>query len=237
MLRHSAFVLLLALVVHSAPADLVVHSAPADDIVPESPGALTAVQEEPFENENTDRDANSEVTNDIEDADIEDADTEGSTDEEDIDTNNPFVSAVQEDAFESAGEDGNSELTGDIEDSADEEDATTSLAQSLDKKWGTRRTFGQTRLSRSPTLPTRSPTRRPTRNPTRPTRSPTRTPGADGTNIHASHGAYLSHVLRRRAPTRSPTRKPTIGATRRRRLPGQKAAATRRGRRGGAKRG
>ena len=63
---------------------LVVHSAPADDIVPESPEALTgtpyvsAAQEEPFENGNTNRDANSEVTNDIEDADIEDF-----TDEED----------------------------------------------------------------------------------------------------------------------------------------------------------
>jgi hypothetical protein len=75
VLRQSAFVLLLA---------LVVHSAPADDIVPESPEALTgtpyvsAAQEEPFENGNTNRDANSEVTNDIEDADIEDF-----TDEED----------------------------------------------------------------------------------------------------------------------------------------------------------
>ena len=68
---------------------LVVHSAPADDIVPESPEALTgtpyvsAAQEEPFENEDTDRDANSEVTNDSEDADIEDADNEDFTDEED----------------------------------------------------------------------------------------------------------------------------------------------------------
>ena len=41
----------------------------------------------------------------------------------------PFVSAVQEEPFESAGEDANSELTGDIEESADEEDAATSLAQ------------------------------------------------------------------------------------------------------------
>ena len=53
--------------------------------------------------------------------------------EEDVDTNSPLVSAVQGDAFESAGEDGNSELTGDIEDSADEEDATTSLAQTSKK--------------------------------------------------------------------------------------------------------
>ena len=104
-----AKLLFLALLVSSLDAlehDLVVHSAPADDIVPESPGALTAVQEEPFENENTGRDANSEVTNDSEDADIEDADTEGSTDEEDVDTNSPLVSAVQGDVFESAGEDG-----------------------------------------------------------------------------------------------------------------------------------
>lgn len=74
-LRQCAFVLLLALSVHSAPTD----------IVPEVTRALT---------------------------------------------DSPFVSAVQEEPFESAGEDANSELTGDIEDSADGEDAATSLAQS-----------------------------------------------------------------------------------------------------------